>query len=713
MAKKAQVENFDYGTSGKPLKDYDPSRKGPIRNRSCTDIICCLIFFIFVLGLLAVGLYAYVWGDPKTLLYPMDSDGNLCGYGNLKGKDKLFFFDLVQCGRMGPGIFVNGCPTPQVCVSECPSTNWVFAEDMVTGKRDNLICQAHVDKATTPKSVYQLVKDKDCAAYYLDSKPILNRCVPLGIFEKLADELQINNLTAKDSANRTISKHDVGVAQELFNAFLKAKEYAEKIINDIITTWYLILGALVIAMVVSLVWIFLLRWVAGFMVWLAVLLFVSIFAALTGVCFWMYWDSKDSGETYTIHMGFEMTFSKEKFFLLSGIIVGIIFLIVFLILLFLCQRIRIAIQLIKEGSKAIGNMMFTLLWPIFPFLFQLLVVAVWISIAMYLASIDRNQKLVDTNVTLDNDTETKIKQEVKHLFEEIPCDTNQTGTLGQLCGVIRFGKGDFTIYLQIFNLFMGFWLMNFVIGLGQMTLAGAFASYFWAFDKSKDIPTFPLLAAFWRCFRYHLGTIAFGSLLIAIVQLIRILLEYLDAKLKGSENPAAKFFLKCLKCCFWCLEKFIKFITKNAYIMVAIYGKNFCVSAKDAFCLILRNVVRVAVVDKVTDFVLFMSRLVIIGAVGTGTYFFFDGRIPYLNRYTPSLNFYVVPIVIVIVGCYLITSVFFSVYSMAVDTLFLCFLEDLERNDGSPEKPYFMSKGLKQILGKKNKAPPAATETQQ
>ena len=28
---------------------------------------------------------------------------------------------------------------------------------------------------------------------------------------------------------------------------------------------------------------------------------------------------------------------------------------------------------------------------------------------------------------------------------------------------------------------------------------------------------------------------------------------------------------------------------------------------------------------------------------------------------------------IVIVGSYLITSVFFSVYSMAVDTLFLCF----------------------------------------
>jgi len=29
-------------------------------------------------------------------------------------------------------------------------------------------------------------------------------------------------------------------------------------------------------------------------------------------------------------------------------------------------------------------------------------------------------------------------------------------------------------------------------------------------------------------------------------------------------------------------------------------------------------------------------------------------------------------------------------------------VEDLERNDGSEEKPYYMTKGLMKILGKKN-----------
>ena len=72
---------------------------------------------------------------------------------------------------------------------------------------------------------------------------------------------------------------------------------------------------------------------------------------------------------------------------------------------------------------------------------------------------------------------------------------------------------------------------------------------------------------------------------------------------------------RCCACCLWCLEKFLKFINKNAYIMVrsethfqglftlqtsynliilqvALYGKNFLWSAKEAFSLLMRNILR-------------------------------------------------------------------------------------------------------------------------
>merc|ERR1719290_990378 len=90
-------------------------------------------------------------------------------------------------------------------------------------------------------------------------------------------------------------------------------------------------------------------------------------------------------------------------------------------------------------------------------------------------------------------------------------------------------------------------------------------------------------------------------------------------------------------------------------------------------------------------------------ATGVASYFVFSGQIPEIKDQIPSLNYFFTPIVFIGIGSYLIASAFFSVYSMAVDTLFLCFLEDLERNDGSVESPYYMSRSLKQILGKMEK----------
>ena len=51
-----------------------------------------------------------------------------------------------------------------------------------------------------------------------------------------------------------------------------------------------------------------------------------------------------------------------------------------------------------------------------------------------------------------------------------------------------------------------------------------------------------------------------------------------------------------------CLEKFMRFVNRNAYILCAVNGTNFCTSAKDAFSLLLRNSARVVVLDKVIFF---------------------------------------------------------------------------------------------------------------
>ena len=71
---------------------------------------------------------------------------------------------------------------------------------------------------------------------------------------------------------------------------------------------------------------------------------------------------------------------------------------------------------------------------------------------------------------------------------------------------------------------------------------------------------------------------------------------------------------------------------------------------------------------------------------------------------SPELTYFLAPVIVIVLGSWLIAKLFFDVYDMAIDTLFICVLEDLEHFDGSAEKPYHMSANLQRILvrGKKH-----------
>ncbi|XP_055898138.1 choline transporter-like protein 2 isoform X2 [Biomphalaria glabrata] len=685
---------------GEPIK-YDPSFKGPINNRSCTDIICCIIFIIFLMGMAVVSIVGYARGDPIRLIYPTDSHGNICGYGKYSDKPYLFFFDLVTCAKLGPAV-VTGCPTPQVCVKECPSSNFVYVHSVQNVNRSELICKIDIDPTKAPYKdvpVDKLVKDQLCAAYYLESKPIIGRCMP-SIFAKALNKVDalkdnigndIKRANGELVTGGLIQNGTINIAQ-----FYKLKGTMELLFKDVVNSAHLIVFCLLLAMVLAMVWIVLLRWITTVMVWLTIFLFIGLFGFGTYYSYSKYYELKSMNVTseYGLPEEFKFDFqyflSQSRTWLAFGCTGATILAIFLLITIFLCSRIMLATKLISEASVAISHMWCVLLWPLVPFVLQILVLAYWISSMVYISSMGEPEYYNATN-------------DVNALLARLPCDPSENATLGDFCSFVRYGGDSYKTAMLIFMVFMFFWLMNFIVALEQMTLAGAFASYYWAWDKNKDIPTFPLWSSFYRSLRYHMGSLAFGSLIIAIIQMIRAFLEYVNRKLKGSENKVAKFILTCLRCCFWCLEKFLRYINKNAYILIAIHGRNFCTAAKDGFLLIMRNVLRAAVLDKVCDFLMLISKLMVTGAIAVIAFFWFQKKVPFFEKVVPEMNYFLFAVVLVVIGTYLIADSFFDVYSIAVDTIFLCFLEDSERNDGSAERPYYMSKtkNLKMMINKK------------
>lgn len=53
----------------------------------------------------------------------------------------------------------------------------------------------------------------------------------------------------------------------------------------------------------------------------------------------------------------------------------------------------------------------------------------------------------------------------------------------------------------------------------------------------------------------------------------------------------------------------MKFVNYNAYTIIAIEGKSFCTSAQKAFSLIVDNSLRVATINTVGDFMLFLAKI--------------------------------------------------------------------------------------------------------
>ncbi|XP_030331146.1 choline transporter-like protein 2 isoform X2 [Strigops habroptila] len=695
-----------YSKHGAPQK-YDPTFKGPIYNRGCTDVICCILLVLAIAGYVAVGIVAWSYGDPRKLIYPTDSRGQFCGQEGTsnEGKPFLFYFDIVKCASP-VALLEFQCPTTQICVSECPDRFLTYLSAYSSSQELEYYRNFCVPEfKDLQKDPIQVLKDNECPAVLIPSTPLVRRCFP-SIQVKNGVVMVDNETTYDDGQGGVRNVTELLEGAKKANLVLEARELAMKIFEDYTVSWYWIIIGLVIAMVASLIFIILLRFLAGIIVWVMIVMVILVLGYGIFHCYMEYAKLKgEAGSDVSVKdLGFQtdlrVYLHLRQTWLAFMIILSIVEVLIVLLLIFLRKRILIAIALIKEASRAIGHIMMSLLFPLCTFFLLCLCIAYWASTAVFLAT--------------SNEAVYKVFNESTCPLAGQPCEpaTFNTSNITTLCPdaqcLFAFYGGETAyhkslIVLQFFNLFMFFWLINFVIALGQVTLAGAFASYYWAFKKPADIPAFPLFAAFGRALRYHTGSLAFGSLILAIVQIIRVILEYLDHRLKAAENKVAKFLLGCLKCCFWCLEKFIKFLNRNAYIMIAIYGTNFCASARNAFFLLMRNIIRVAVLDKVTDFLLFLGKLLIVGGVGILAFFFFTHRIKLVEDTAPTLNYYWVPILTVIVGSYLIAHGFFSVYGMCVDTLFLCFLEDLERNDGSAEKPYFMSPDLKKLLKKRNK----------
>ncbi|XP_071964392.1 choline transporter-like protein 1 [Antedon mediterranea] len=442
----------------------------------------------------------------------------------------------------------------------------------------------------------------------------------------------------------------IGEASKLINT-----EWFKKALADIKSSWREICYLCAISIGLAIVMMVVLRFFAGVVIWFMVVFFIMGSIGGSGYLWYQWFLRKRDLDEIPVEEQLDSDKQNVKTMLIYASVTSGVTVILLLLLFVMRKRIALVVALFKESGKAIGAIPLLLLQPFWTFLALAILTCYWIAVFLYL--------------------------------------TTSGEPVAQEDGRVEYQQEKIIEYMWWYHLFGLFWGSQFMIACQQFVIASAIS--IWFFTRDKSTLGWPILRSVGRVLRYHLGSIAFGSLLIALVMFARFVLGYIQSKLKGSQNELLKYILKCLQCCLWCFEKVLKFINRNAYIEIAIHGYSFCKAAKEAFAVLISNALRVAAINSVGDFLLFLGKVAVAASVVViGLEFLQDD---------PDVNYYAVPIALAAIFALLISHIFLSVYEMAIDTLFLCFCEDCKANDGIV-KPYYMSKNLMKFVENAAKA---------
>lgn len=618
------------------------NRTDPVAVRGCTDVCWLIIFILFWVLLIVIASFAFIYGNPQRVINGYDSFGNTCGvsensknadsaYGKASGIDTsekpyVFFFNLKEIKQ-----------SLKICVKQCPTKQLNSSRDLYSyyKEEDTSYCRYDFDmnKLTSARDNDEMIFHftGPCPQFPIyEGSPVFHRCVPSG-----------KNAPLKE-------------AQELFNV-VSSWDFVEQTAKDLYKSWKVIALICALSLVMSVILIGLLHYLTQIISWL-ICIFVGVASiAITVLLWYTYYDIKRKKESAELNQ-LAQYLQNETAVYVFAIIATIVMIILLVVIYFMSSKFSGLAALFEEAGKCMYSIPQIFGPPLLAFIALIIFFAFWVSVVVCLstATIPGFKPIVD----------------VTNPQENIPKDPKNGADLQKTFKLVQYQEIHWTKYMLYVYLVALIWVSEFIFAASQLCLAGAVA--LWYFKKPTDSPVCDSMG---KLVKYHLGSVAKGSFLITIFKIPRLILTYLYAKLKtGAEkgNGLADCLLKCLICCFWCLEKFIRYLNHNAYTVIAIESINFCPAAGVAWKAIWTHVVSVATINGIGDFVLFLGKLAVAGVCG------FIALI--LLKKDPEIQFYMVPVFVIAVFAFFVAHVILSLYEIVVDTLFLCVYEDRHIN---------------------------------
>mmetsp|Transcript_32558 Transcript_32558/g.96698 ORF Transcript_32558/g.96698 Transcript_32558/m.96698 type:complete len:645 (+) Transcript_32558:85-2019(+) len=604
--------------------DSDNDHQTSFRARhTCTDIPCAVLFLATVAATGFLVKYADDNSDLMRLSQGIDRNNKICGYQSEFPGSK----DPEKGIPDKPFMFF--CAEYYEASTKTLTVNYndpVCVASCPTGVQDD---NTNITAALGVPECYP----SEVVGYA--SKAIQGRfCMP---------DNDIYAQVAAGAVEQEASKHA--------EKFEEASAMWEKLANDQFGLKHgktVLLVCFVVALIGGYVYLFMLRLFAKCLVWVMVIGSVVIQVALG----FFLWSQRGDGsiEAAAVAEGAtqEDGGANDQYFKIGAIACWIGAAAVVIAMACLHSAIKTSIACIECGAKVIFKMPCLLLAP---FGKALMKVTLWLLIlagALHIAA------------------------------------------LGTVNGIGWMRTIDYTTQekqMIVFYMFGSFWILEFMNALYQFSIAYAVGFYYFAEpdeDDNREVPCTVLQEGVFVGLFKHMGSLAYGSCIIAIIQTIQWLLRYLAAKNEqGGANPVLGCILKVFMCCCKCLEGIMGFINKNVYIDIAITGDH-------TFCSGLLNVVK-TILDYGSAMAILGAANLLFKVSGIAILTGGCGAIAWLmlqaDKYVAADSETRVEGKEFVIGmsmlvAFTIAWAFMEVFGMTTDTLLYCFAVDKSANDG-------------------------------
>ncbi|KAJ5240004.1 hypothetical protein N7468_004623, partial [Penicillium chermesinum] len=139
------------------------------------------------------------------------------------------------------------------------------------------------------------------------------------------------------------------------------------------------------------------------------------------------------------------------------------------------------------------------------------------------------------------------------------------------------------IGLVVYVTFAMYWLSEWIKNTVHTTIAGLYGSWYFFSRSPQGMPKGATRGAFRRATTYSFGSISLGSLIIAVIQMLRQACSVAQRTEAGEGNLVGSILFWVLGCVISFLDWLITLFNRYAFCHIALYGKAYIPAAKDTW----------------------------------------------------------------------------------------------------------------------------------